>query len=169
MSKTYAPVKYVVPGVFVEGLTLFAGKPKVGKSWFLLHAAVAVGRGSFTLGEIKCPEGDAVYCALEDNERRLQSLMRKLFGHDWPGTPRLTFRCEMPRLAEGGIAAIEQWITSVPEPRLIIIDTLAMVRAPKKRDQSNYEADYAAGQELRAPGEPVRHCHRPGASSPQGG
>jgi hypothetical protein len=150
MSKTYAPVKYVVPGVFVEGLTLFAGKPKVGKSWFLLHAAVAVGRGSFTLGEIKCPEGDALYCALEDNERRLQGRMRKLFGHDWPGTPRLTFRCEMPRLAEGGIAAIEQWIASVPEPRLIIIDTLAMVRAPKKRDQSNYEADYAAGQELRS-------------------
>jgi hypothetical protein len=150
MSKTYAPVKYVVPGVFVEGLTLFAGKPKVGKSWFLLHAAVAVGRGSFTLGEIKCPEGDVLYCALEDNERRLQSRMRKLFGYDWPGTPRLTFRCEMPRLAEGGIAAIEQWIASVSEPRLIIIDTLAMVRAPKKRDQSNYEADYAAGQELRA-------------------
>ena len=150
MSKTYAPVKYVVPGVFVEGLTLFAGKPKVGKSWFLLHAAVAVARGSFTLGEIKCPEGDALYCALEDNERRLQSRMRKLFGYDWPGTPRLTFRCEMPRLAEGGIAVIERWITSVPEPRLIIIDTLAMVRAPKKRDQSNYEADYAAGQELRA-------------------
>jgi predicted ATP-dependent serine protease len=150
MSKTYAPVKYVVPGVFVEGLTLFAGKPKVGKSWFLLHAAVAVARGSFTLGEIKCPEGDALYCALEDNERRLQSRMRKLFGHDWPGTPRLTFRCEMPRLAEGGITAIEQWIASVPKPRLIIIDTLAMVRAPKKRDQSNYEADYAAGQELRA-------------------
>jgi hypothetical protein len=40
MSKTYAPVKYVVPGVFVEGLTLFAGKPKVGKSWFLLHSQI---------------------------------------------------------------------------------------------------------------------------------
>jgi DNA-binding transcriptional ArsR family regulator len=109
-----------------------------------------VARGGFTLGEIKCREGDVLYCALEDNERRLQSRMRKLFGYDWEGTPRLTFRCEMPRLTEGGIAVIERWIDSVPEPRLIIIDTLVMVRAPKKRDQSNYEADYAAGRELRA-------------------
>jgi hypothetical protein len=28
----FTPIKYVVPGIIVEGLTLFAGKPKVGKS-----------------------------------------------------------------------------------------------------------------------------------------
>src|SRR5262249_45065292 len=69
----FEPIKYVVPGVFVEGLTLFAGKPKIGKSWLLLHVAVAVASDGFTLGEIHCPEGDVLYCALEDNLRRLQS------------------------------------------------------------------------------------------------
>jgi hypothetical protein len=59
-------------------ITLFAGKPKIGKSWLLLHAAIAVARGGFTLGEIKCPEGDVPYCALEDNLRRLKSRMIKL-------------------------------------------------------------------------------------------
>lgn len=34
---TFAPLKYVVPGVLVEGLTLLAGKPKIGKSWLLLQ------------------------------------------------------------------------------------------------------------------------------------
>jgi hypothetical protein len=38
-AMTFAPIKYVVPGIIVEGLTLLAGKPKVGKSWLLLHAA----------------------------------------------------------------------------------------------------------------------------------
>jgi hypothetical protein len=41
----FAPIKSVVPGVFVEGLTLFCGKPKIGKSWLLLHAATAVASG----------------------------------------------------------------------------------------------------------------------------
>ena len=31
----FAPQNYIVPGYIVEGLTLFAGKPKVGKSWLL--------------------------------------------------------------------------------------------------------------------------------------
>jgi hypothetical protein len=35
-------IKFVVPRFFVEGLSLFAGKPKAGKSWLLLHAALAV-------------------------------------------------------------------------------------------------------------------------------
>ena len=78
----FEPIKYVVPGVIVEGLTLFAGKPKIGKSWLLLHAAIAVARGGFTLGDIHCDEGDVLYCALEDNLRRLKSRMAKLLGLD---------------------------------------------------------------------------------------
>jgi hypothetical protein len=148
-TMTFAPIKYVVPGIIVEGLTLFAGKPKIGKSWLLLHAGIAVARDGFTLGETHCTEGDVLYCALEDNERRLQSRVDKLIGRtqDWPS--RFSYTCEMPRLANGGLEYIKNWIASKPNPRLIIIDTLAMVRAPKKRDETNYEADYAAALELR--------------------
>jgi AAA domain/RepB DNA-primase from phage plasmid len=146
---TFAPVKYVVPSIFVEGLTLFAGKPKTGKSWLLLHAAIAVARGGFTLGEIHCIEGDVLYCALEDSKRRLQARMTKLMGisQEWP--KRLSFRCEMPRLSAGGLDVIREWITSHPKARLVVIDTLAMVRSPKKQDESTYDSDYAAVLELR--------------------
>jgi AAA domain len=147
-TMTFAPIKYVVPGLFVEGLTLFAGKPKTGKSWLLLHTAIAVARGGFTLGEIHCKEGDVLYCALEDSKRRLQSRMTKLIGSQ--GYPRrLSFRCEMPRLSVGGLEVIRDWIASRPDPRFVIIDTLAMVRAPKKQDESTYDSDYAAVMELR--------------------
>src|SRR5262245_65203993 len=47
--------KYVVPGVIVEGLTLLAGKPKLGKSWLLLHMAIAVARGGFNSGRSRWP------------------------------------------------------------------------------------------------------------------
>jgi hypothetical protein len=115
----------------------------------MLHAAIAVASGDFTLGDIQCAQGDVLYCALEDNLRRLQSRMTKLLGmQGWPA--RLHFKCEMPLLTAGGLDMIRQWIKSVENPRLVIIDTLAMVRAPKKRDESNYEADYAAVKDLRA-------------------
>jgi AAA domain len=151
-TMTFPPIKYVVPGIIVEGLTLFAGKPKIGKSWLMLHASLAVARDGFTLGDIHCIEGDVLYCALEDNERRLQSRLTKLLGiaQDWPA--RWFYKCEMPRLSSGGLDFIRNWIKSKPKgkARLVVIDTLAMVRAPKKRDETNYDADYAAVLDLRA-------------------
>src|SRR5207247_536436 len=30
-NKEFPPLKFVVPGLIVEGLTIFAGKPKIGK------------------------------------------------------------------------------------------------------------------------------------------
>jgi RecA-family ATPase len=66
-----------------HGLSLLAGKPKIGKSWLLLHAAIAVANGGFTLGEIHCKQGAVLYCALEDNERRLRERIAML-GLGWP-------------------------------------------------------------------------------------
>jgi hypothetical protein len=145
----FPPIKFVVPGFVVEGLTLFAGKPKIGKSWLLLHAAIAVARGGATLGDIQCVEGNVLYCALEDNPRRLQNRMTKLSGlQDWP--TRLEFTTELPRLKDGGVERVRQWIKAVERPRLVVIDTLAKVRDAKGHEQSSYEADYAAVGELKA-------------------
>jgi hypothetical protein len=150
MTMRFAPIKYVIPGIVVEGLTLFAGKPKIGKSWLLIHAAVAVATGGFTLGQIHCPQGDVLYCALEDNKRRVQSRLKRLTAPD-TDLSRLFFYTygEMGRLSEGGLDTIRAWLGSVPQPRLIIIDTLAVVRSPKKKDESTYDADYNAVLELR--------------------
>jgi hypothetical protein len=150
-TMTFEPIKYVIPGVIVEGLTLLAGKPKIGKSWLLMHAAIAVATpgGGFTLGDIHCIEGDVLDCALEDNLRRVQSRMTKLLGISLPWPKRLTFQTEMRRLADGGLDFIRSWIEKVERPRLVIIDTLAMVKTPKTRAQTQYEADYDSVLELR--------------------
>jgi RecA-family ATPase len=151
----FEAIKYVVEGIIVEGLTLLAGKPKIGKSWLLLHAAIAVAKGGYTLGQFltpdtgaKCSEGDVLYCALEDNMRRLQSRMQKLLPmSSWP--KRLNFLTEMPRFGEGGLQLIWNWIQQADTPRLVIIDTLAMVKQPAKRNQTAYDADYESVVELR--------------------
>jgi hypothetical protein len=152
-------LKFVVPGYIVEGLTLLAGKPKIGKSWLLFHAAYAVASGGTTLGDIHCEEGDVLLCALEDSPRRLQSRMRKLFPLP-PRPERLWFVCEMPRLTEGGLDYIKGWVEGADRPRLVIIDTLAMVRMPNRKDLTAYDADYMAVRALRdlAHGKGIASC-----------
>jgi hypothetical protein len=40
-------------------------------------------------------------------------------------------------------------VAKAENPRLVIIDTLAMVRAPKGKEQTQYDADYTAVLALR--------------------
>jgi len=144
-SKTFPPVKYVVPGIIPEGVTLLVAKPKEGKSWLALDLCIACTTDRFTLGSIKPTQGDVLYLALEDSERRLQRRIDKLlpaFGGAWP--ERLSFATEWKRTNDGGLAALEAWCNSVADPVLIVIDTLAKVRPPQKGKQTLYESDHDA-------------------------
>jgi RecA-family ATPase len=100
-----------------------------------------------TLGSLPCAQGDVLYAALEDNQRRLQRRMAKLSPGAAP--TNLTFTCDMPKLADGGLQYIKDWVKNAQNPKLVIVDTLAMVRSPKRKDQTAYEADYESVRELR--------------------
>ena len=143
-------LKYVVPGLLVEGCVLLAGKPKAGKSWFSYDVALAVGSGRFCLGDKKCEQGGVLYLALEDNDRRLQDRATKLlptFGDKWP--ERFEYQTQWPRADEGGIEAIDQWCEAHPEARLVVIDVLAAFRAPSTNKTNAYDQDYAAVSQLQ--------------------
>lgn len=145
--RVFAPIKYVVPGYIAEGATLLSGKPKIGKSWFCLDVGIAVATGGTCLGDVKCEQGDVLYLALEDNQRRLQSRMRML-GAEFPD--RMHFATEWPRANDGGIDALREWIEEHPNARLVMIDVLAMFRAPKGRSESLYDGDYNSLKELQS-------------------
>jgi len=142
----FPPLKYVVPDLIVEGLTLFAGKPKIGKSWLMLSVSNAVGEGGTVLG-VRCRQGDVLYCALEDNLRRLQSRLQKLGIGQW--SEHLQFRCGMPRLHEGGLDVIREWSQGVEKPTMVIIDTWVKVRPPKAVADTQYASDYGQLAELQ--------------------
>lgn len=171
-SKTFPPISYVVPGYLVEGCTILAGRPKLGKSWLMLDIGLAVARGGQTLGSVQCDEGDVLYIALEDNERRLQSRMTKILGafQEWPA--RFEYATQWPRADDGGIEHIRRWIAAAEKPRLIVVDVLAAFRSPRGRDATLYESDYSAVKALQQiPGETgvaivvVHHLRKSGAES----
>jgi RecA-family ATPase len=148
-TMTFAEVSYVVPGLIPEGLTILAGRPKIGKSWLALALALGVPRGEPVLGNIIVELGDVLYCCLEDNKRRLKRRISKLlsiFNDRWP--ERLTLATSWRRLDEGGVKDIEEWCNSVERPRLVILDTLAGVRPARGGNDTLYEGDYKALRDL---------------------
>ena len=145
-TKTFEPLRWIVPKYLPEGLTLLGGRPKIGKSWQALDIAVGVSEGGTCLGE-QCEQGDVLALMLEDSDRRLQRRLTQMLGAqlgEWPA--RLTYATSWPRLNEGGLDWIREWISKSPKGRLIVIDILERVRqlATGKDKRTQYSADYEA-------------------------
>jgi AAA domain len=148
-TKTFAPVRIIVPGLIPEGVTILAGKPKIGKSWLALDVCAAVASDRFVLGETKPVQGDALYLALEDNQRRLKKRTDKIMQNaaGWPES--LEMHTEWKRVDQGGLDDIEEWCKAHPRRRLIWIDTLAKIRPIIGRLEQAYTADYRAIEGLQ--------------------
>jgi hypothetical protein len=148
LARELPPAKWAVPGVLPEGITILAGKPKMGKSWLALGLCVAVTSGGYALGKIPVGQGAALYLALEDTDRRLQKRLRKvLAGSECPDG--LDYETEWDALTEGGVEAIREWIDQRPDARLIVIDILKRVRSREQAGRSMYDVDYEALEPLK--------------------
>src|SRR5215216_2618736 len=147
MDKELPPVKWAVPGVLPEGVTILAGKPKMGKSWLGLGLCVSVAAGGRALGKIGVERGGALYLGLEDRERRLQKRLRKILGErDVPHG--LDVAWEWPQLDHGGVEALDSWLEAHPDTRLVVIDTLKKIRPRDGQSRSVYDLDYEALEPL---------------------
>ena len=74
----FAPMRWVIPIYLAEGLTILAGKPKIGKSWLALMLALAVARTTEALDQFVENGGAVLYGAFEDNERRMKARVDKV-------------------------------------------------------------------------------------------
>ena len=149
-SKEFPPIRIVIPALITEGVTLFAGKPKVGKSWLAFDCCIAVAGDRFVLGDVKPVQGDVLYLALEDNERRLRRRLAKIMPGEGRWPERLSLHTQWRRVNEGGLDDIEAWCRTVPQPRLIWIDVLAKIRPLMVRSKEQaFAADYASLEGLQ--------------------
>jgi hypothetical protein len=139
MAMDLPSVQQVVQGILYEGVTLFAGKPKMGKTWLMLDLAL----GGTALGNRPVVQGEVLYLALEDNKRRLQSRIKKLLaGQEAPAG--LHFDLNWPRLDEGGLEALDEFLGDHPGIKLLIGDTLARLKPRASGRRTQYDEDREA-------------------------
>ena len=128
----------VIDGLLYSGTYLFAGAPKVGKSFFMAQLAYHISTGQ-PLWNYKVHQGTVLYLALEDDYQRLQERMSRMFGVE--GTDNLHFAVYAKQLGAGLDEQLEKFIREHPDTRLIIIDTLQKIREVGGEAYS-YASDY---------------------------
>jgi hypothetical protein len=141
-------VKWIVDKLFPQGLGILAGKPKVGKSWLILHVALAVSLGGVALGSIGVEKGDVLYLALEDIERRLKDRLNKLLSG---GLPPDNFHYCTSDWGKGleAVTRIDKFLDEHKDTRLVVVDTLQKIRDPSQKGAGVYEQDYEAVSMLK--------------------
>ena len=149
MSELYETVYQsrppVIDGLLYFGTYLFAGAPKVGKSFLMAQLAYHVSTG-LSLWGYTVHKGTVLYLALEDDHRRLQGRLYRMFGMD--GTDNLRFAIYAKQLGVGLEEQLKKFVREHPDTKLIIIDTLQKVREAGG-DKYSYANDYEVVGKLK--------------------
>jgi hypothetical protein len=152
MAQEFPPLRYVVPGIVPEGMTLLVAAPKIGKSWMVLGLGMALSEGGDAFGCL--PVGDprpVLYLALEDGPRRLQDRLKLM------GVGALSDRLQFATAVEPGqvLATIAEFMGEFAgSDPVVILDTLGKVMPPAGNG-SQYGHDYRVLSQLKGTSDAV--------------
>ena len=138
MDQTFPVKEPVIDGLLYKGAYLFAGAPKIGKSFLVLQIAYAVSTGE-AIWDYQVHRGAVLYLALEDQYRRLQERMARMFGVDGHGDLMLAVAAK--QLGQGLEKQMEYFLRRFPQAQMIVIDTLQKIREAAG-DRYSYASDY---------------------------
>ena len=145
MNQYIPPTDFIVNALLPTGFAILASPPKYGKSWFALDLCYSVASGRSFLG-FTTHVSDTMYMALEDNPARLQARLKVVAqGESIP--EGLHFLTDAPELQQDLISALDRLIVQLPKLKLIVIDTLQMIRGVSNGRENEYARDY---KEMRA-------------------
>lgn len=144
----------VIDSLIQNGTYIFAGAPKVGKSFLMAQLAYHVATGKPLWG-YEVHQGTVLYLALEDCHERLQKRMYRMFGVE--DVSKLHFAISAKQLGNGLDAQLEKFVREHPDTRLIIIDTLQKVRELSGEAYS-YRDDYQIIGQLKQIADKFKLC-----------
>lgn len=115
----------LMDGLLYPGTYLFAGAPKLGKSFLVVQIAYHISMG-LDMWNFPVRQDTVLYLALEDDYHRLQERLYRMFGTD--STDNLHFAIKAPDIENGLDEQLESFMHQHPDTSLIIIDTLQKIR-----------------------------------------
>jgi hypothetical protein len=146
------PVPIVAP-ILYPGLTLMAGRAKVGKSWLALDLALSIVQGGTFAGHLKVTRqaeglpGDVLYVSLEERPRQTRARLRHLTPQD-DSLRKIKFIHELPALMSGGAAALDAELAAHPA-RVVIVDSLLGITKLGRKSADALQHDYIIVNTLR--------------------
>jgi len=120
----YARPKFIVSQMISTGVYLFAGSPKIGKSWLALWLCDKVAKGE-KVWEYDTEQCTVLYIALEDTKSTLHYRIEDITDKASEQAYAVT-SCKS--ISEGLVDEIDEFIGLHPDTRLVVIDTLQLVR-----------------------------------------
>ena len=151
-QKDFPPLEWFARGILHEGMVLFGGKSKRGKSWLMLNLAESIAQGTIVFGQYTVPQAQKVlYCALEDGPRRTKRRLDMIDPRHTNAYHNIKFAFRMPPLLDGGLEYITHHIRA--GYKIIVVDVLAHVEKAGKNGLRDYHEVYetfAPLQELRS-------------------
>jgi hypothetical protein len=146
-KRKYPRLNWLVQEILHPGVTILAGPPKSGKTRLMTHVAAAVVTGKKVLGKIDTQRAGVLFLYLEDGWRRVQTRLLEFLLDGWPSNLRLEI--DWPRMGNGGLRRLDEFLTQQPEVRMVIIDVLERFRPPTPRGVSIYQYDYRTIASIR--------------------
>lgn len=138
----YGSKQPVIDNFLYAGTYLFAGAPKIGKSFFMAQLAYHVSMG-IPMWEYPVHQGTVLYLALEDTYARLQSRLSRMFGTD--NNDNLHFATKANNLSDDLDKQLESFMAEHRDTKLIIIDTLQKIREAAGENYSYDELEKKCG------------------------
>lgn len=142
----YPPKAHIMENLLYAGTYLFAGAPKIGKSFLMAQLGYHVATGT-PLWTYEVHKGTVLYLALEDDYARLQKRLSTMFGVE--GAENLYFATKARTMGDGLGKQLETFLKEHESTRLIIIDTLQKVRE-LCAERYSYASDYDIVTRLKA-------------------
>lgn len=154
MEQVYQGRGSIVENLLYTGAYLLAGAPKIGKSFLVAQLAYHVSVGRPIWG-YRVKQGAVLYLALEDDMRRLQQRMSRMFDVD--GTDNLYFATQSKQIGQGLEEQLNKFLREHRNTKLVIVDTLQKVREVSG-DAYSYAKDYEIISKLKQIADLSRVC-----------
>lgn len=144
------PLRPIVKELFYVGLATLSGAPKLGKSRLTRQIAADAASGETVLGVYEVAPGiEVALLALEDTPARLKQHLEQLNSKRDADLSGLHVFTHWPPVEALGLEALDRFLQERPKCKLVIIDTLAKLRARPDGGGQLYYQDYDAISALK--------------------
>ena len=141
VQKDFPKTKWVVDNLIPEGLTILAGAPKIGKSFFCLNLALAVSQAWIFLSGYKVSNPKSVlYFALDNDPQRLIQSRLKMIQPDVSLPDNVQLCRHFPiKMSDDRLDTWRETIES-HKAELVIVDTLHHVLPQNNTSTTDYSS-----------------------------